>query len=765
MTYSKQSIKQKGVHIGTINNPSYLKDKSLADLLKQKTCGQLMNVFPFKSNDYESSQPKKGFVQYELRNLSHALSFCLKSNKNIQWMLLFAGGVVLSKKDPMFMWLDMLPQADNTTIAAYTHLLVPDDHSYFLIHPQMIAINTVILRRHIEKIIPKLDFKGEMNIGFKKYGDFHDKYTPFWVIPDSKIYKNVRVSPDSAWLAELINLGYSAFNISNETVRQSKSFFYMDSDSQIELGRSYMNGRQNKDLINSAQKIGKKTVMKELLKTDSIKLANMGETILLDNSNKKYMENLKENDFDCVLLPCAGFNYLKCYSVLKGSLKAFFHYDHVRQAVIWRKNTIENFDEKSLKKNLIELKDINTIGDIPFEYLKQFYKTENLNFLNHQYKVLDILSSWKELLLEVKTKGYQKVLFDLSNILCYDKTVYKEGLDFSGQIFKEIISFLNKNFSNWYVATDSFHYSKKYFQEFEDKDLYESDPINSRSFFYGYLIHKTKVNIPAGNVWKVWENSAVDFWTLFHIEPKKFEQKTKETLIQKNYDASSWKSFYNSSYLPAVPLKIEFDHEAFLTEAKAVFQKNLFSFYRFEDHYGWMSFVIHGLGDGRTKSYESYYPGKKEYLSAYHFVDSARKHCPKTVDFFEKEFGRQTGCHQFTRIRFMALLPGGFIPPHYDSFKSSDPGPINIALNNPKNCHFHMWRGSNFTPQSYYGCLPFSPGTALNIDVGNSHMVYNLSDEPRFHIIVHVQPMDERKAYYNFKTQSLRAYIHQILQN
>tara|TARA_R100000231_G_scaffold85183_1_gene64728 strand:- start:4520 stop:4813 length:294 start_codon:yes stop_codon:yes gene_type:complete len=76
----------------------------------------------------------------------------------------------------------------------------------------------------------------------------------------------------------------------------------------------------------------------------------------------------------------------------------------------------------------------------------------------------------------------------------------------------------------------------------------------------------------------------------------------------------------------------------------------------------------------------------------------------------------------------MLLEPEGFITPHQDTFESKL-SPINMALNHPKGCLMKM--------EGHKGYVPFSPGKAMLLDVGNTHAYINKSREDRYHIIVH----------------------------
>ena len=74
----------------------------------------------------------------------------------------------------------------------------------------------------------------------------------------------------------------------------------------------------------------------------------------------------------------------------------------------------------------------------------------------------------------------------------------------------------------------------------------------------------------------------------------------------------------------------------------------------------------------------------------------------------------------------MLLEPRGYIQPHSD-YATKGLYTINVAMSNPHGCYFKM---------QGHGNLPFLPGTALLVDTSNVHCLINLSEEPRFHMIV-----------------------------
>jgi len=182
----------------------------------------------------------------------------------------------------------------------------------------------------------------------------------------------------------------------------------------------------------------------------------------------------------------------------------------------------------------------------------------------------------------------------------------------------------------------------------------------------------------------------------------------------------------NESNLPWLKLDIEFNHETMLKEAIAL--KDRFVKHRDQDgvggyrHKGWRSLAIHGISAEKTNHFEQYgYKSNKE--TPYRWTEISGL-CPCTVSFFKEKFPFSS----YYRVRFMLLEPGGFITPHTDTFDSRL-APINMALNHPKGCKMKM--------KGHEGFVPFKPGTAMMLDVGNEHAYINDSDEDRYHIIVH----------------------------
>jgi len=133
----------------------------------------------------------------------------------------------------------------------------------------------------------------------------------------------------------------------------------------------------------------------------------------------------------------------------------------------------------------------------------------------------------------------------------------------------------------------------------------------------------------------------------------------------------------------------------------------------FYGHNGWKSLTIYGVHHLATEN-----------VSGIKGWTEVADKCPITKQWLEDNFiiGETTG-----RIRFMLLEPGGYILPHIDR-NNKHLSEINVAVTNPDGCYFRF---------SNYGNVPFTPGSAFMMDISNQHLVYNTSDLPRLHIIVH----------------------------
>lgn len=147
-------------------------------------------------------------------------------------------------------------------------------------------------------------------------------------------------------------------------------------------------------------------------------------------------------------------------------------------------------------------------------------------------------------------------------------------------------------------------------------------------------------------------------------------------------------------------------------------------------HQGWKSMCIYGASTETTTSSDEQ-----------HTWTDIATYCPRTVDWIKQNFiiNENTG-----RLRFMFLEPGGYIMPHVDR-SVSKLSEINVAITNPPGCIFRFLDR---------GTVPFQSGKTFIIDTSNRHMVYNNSDQPRLHMILHTKIADNHivegyeKSYY-----------------
>jgi hypothetical protein len=184
------------------------------------------------------------------------------------------------------------------------------------------------------------------------------------------------------------------------------------------------------------------------------------------------------------------------------------------------------------------------------------------------------------------------------------------------------------------------------------------------------------------------------------------------------------------SGIPWLPLMIDIPYKEMLAEARAL--ESLFVTHRnygADLNQGWRSLCMHGLEWNKTLHFNNYDEYRhlghdQEHLIPYKWCSEVADRCPVTKNFFENTFPYR----KYTRIRFMWLDPGAVIEIHRDN-NTPMLYPVNIALNNPDGCRFRM---------KSRGDVPFvDSGRACLVDVSNLHSVWNNSDTPRIHIIVH----------------------------
>jgi hypothetical protein len=208
----------------------------------------------------------------------------------------------------------------------------------------------------------------------------------------------------------------------------------------------------------------------------------------------------------------------------------------------------------------------------------------------------------------------------------------------------------------------------------------------------------------------------------------KMKQKISQLMFKKYIDVEYQLPVYNpkanfdwikqKSGLPWLLLNINIPYQIILKELESI-QSFLVSHRdSYGEHAGWKSFCIHGKSFDATRE-ETHYNDSRPYI----WTPEARQYLPKTVNYFCTQWPKVT----FARVRAMLLEPGGYISVHSD-YPDSKLTAINIAITQPNGCDFVMER---------HGAVPFTPGNAFWLDISNKHTVFNNSDQPRWHLIIH----------------------------
>ena len=210
------------------------------------------------------------------------------------------------------------------------------------------------------------------------------------------------------------------------------------------------------------------------------------------------------------------------------------------------------------------------------------------------------------------------------------------------------------------------------------------------------------------------------------IDLEKFHSKNNTVLQQKYPEIFDPKWIVMESGWPYFHLSV-LDNQPWqemYKEAEALSDK--FYTHR-EDTYGkgWKSLTLHGVDDD-TQSLNTY-GDRQDTLKQLDWTWVADE-CPVTKKFLTEVWPAEF----LNRVRFMLLEPGGYILPHQDREDHEKRLSVcNISLNNPEGCNFAL---------KDKGRVPFKDeGSAFLMDISNVHSVWNTSDKPRIHMIIHYE--------------------------
>lgn len=190
----------------------------------------------------------------------------------------------------------------------------------------------------------------------------------------------------------------------------------------------------------------------------------------------------------------------------------------------------------------------------------------------------------------------------------------------------------------------------------------------------------------------------------------------------------------DNTEMPYIPVPLNIPHKDIFEEANHLLYTACYTAHRPASS-GWLSLAIHGISSVHTNCAEDY-GLPDDYEETHSDWTDIAKFCPRTVEWMKDEMHYDN----FARVRFMAVLPGGWLAPHRDRDRIRGVGATNVAINTPDGCAMVM---------GGWGVAPQAPGTAIKLNTGYEHAVWNRSDEPRIHMIFDGDPSSKFKRLVN----------------
>lgn len=174
----------------------------------------------------------------------------------------------------------------------------------------------------------------------------------------------------------------------------------------------------------------------------------------------------------------------------------------------------------------------------------------------------------------------------------------------------------------------------------------------------------------------------------------------------------------------------------------------------YDDHDGWRSCCIHGLGIDKTGIWSKY----ADVEPTYTWTELAEQ-TPAI-----KQFWQSLPFERLARVRFMEVSPNGYVAPHSDMDMSKMPSdynvfnnivPVNIAVIHPADCYMTLESA---------GTVPWQEGKVVLVNISKFHSVINFGQHPRLHMIGHGIPGNKTQEFcelilrsYNKQYESLQA--------
>ncbi len=735
---------------------------------------------PFRQNFKYGEPNKLSFL--ESSTFNNVIQHELYTNND--WLILMTAGNIIINLVKFQIWMEQLPPAEHTKIAAYCHILHKiEDQIYLDWHPQFAVFNLTAMRRYRKKILETLKKNGKEIIYYEKsHKDFHDGYTPYYLVPDDNKRQEVNVISGSMWMAIMLQENYVIHNF-DETMRSAKKYFYLDKEKNKETANLFYKKWIYDEELTKEKYEQQKKIFHDFYNC-SFMFHDYGLITVNNNHEFTEFERIPHPRIDAIALPCSGLNFIEISRLLKfNNTCTIIHYDISWLCVEYRKKLLLEWDGK----------DYATWAKKTSNMLKDKWNSEFKNRYPHQpnYIEMNVVENWKHKLNDIditewnKIKNYNHIFLNIDvlmepmqlinalkgstkgnvfiyydNILDYASTIMRHGSGWSISVLKKMIPLLSK-FNWWRIESNLISFSSNHAKGISDANLKIVPNDIVREIFQYNLFIKTKRNLSPTSILSGTDRSSV-IWPQL-IDTVDWQNNRIRAVLKpyeiKNNPNIEYNEFFKNKYIPWVYSHINIDLKKAKKECDDIYSRNLFTNHRPDAGDGWLAFTMHGNSYNNTKASSD--------ESQYTWTNEALEFTPYLVDLIKNTFSKLSSYTSFGRVRITAIEPGGMIYPHRDGVgdtwslyeTNSSPGPTNIAITHPKECYFLMWDKSNLTRESSWGILPFEPGMAIKIDINNCHTVINCSDEIRYHIIVnHNHPLPE----YRYQNE---LYLNQCLKN
>lgn len=207
--------------------------------------------------------------------------------------------------------------------------------------------------------------------------------------------------------------------------------------------------------------------------------------------------------------------------------------------------------------------------------------------------------------------------------------------------------------------------------------------------------------------------------------------------------------YFKTSNDAWLKLDIDFDVDQAQQEIKNI-EKYYVAHRDGENHTGWTSCCLHGISIDKTLGWENY--ATAESNVTYSWTDLAYL-VPSITNFWKNVFPVEG----YKRIRFMKLDAGGQIKlhrdhdpemlQHYNVYR--DGIAVNLAITHPDGCNM-LFEG--------HGNVPWTPGSAMMLNVSKNHNVVNASNLPRVHMIAHAVIGNQKEKFADLLYRSYKKY-------